>query len=168
MLVSPRKMARKNPQKIHRRNQTPKSTKHFREGVSLTESASGVFPDFFPEFLPESPRRLGVWSKTLSSACVNLINERSSTSVWPLNLSNPAKPCGDWKRSADWMRCNQGPQSKVAFGKTRQVKEIPHEIELMPQGWFCSLVSQCSATRDTVAATPPVARHDFMIYAWPT
>ena len=30
------------------------------------------------------------------------------------------------------------------------------------------LVSQCSATRDTVAATPPVARHDFMIYAWPT
>ena len=29
------------------------------------------------------------------------------------------------------------------------------------------LVSQCSATRDTVAATPPVARHDFMIYAWP-
>ena len=30
------------------------------------------------------------------------------------------------------------------------------------------LVSQCSATRDTVAATPPVARHDFMIYAWPS
>ena len=34
--------------------------------------------------------------------------------------------------------------------------------------WSFCLVSQCSATRDTVAATPPVARHDFTICAWPT
>ena len=29
---------------------------------------------------------------------------------------------------------------------------------------YCSLVAQCSAIRDTVAATPPAPRHNFMIY----
>ena len=44
-----------------------------------------------------------------------------------------------------------------------------NRCEIVQEPIHCSiLVSQCSATRDTVAATPPVARHDFMRYAWPT
>ena len=34
-------------------------------------------------------------------------------------MSNPAKPCGDPKRSADWVRCNQGPRNKVVESRAK-------------------------------------------------
>ena len=42
----------------------------------------------------------------------------------------------------------------------------PHVWPMLGPCGILSLVSQCSATRATVAATPPVARYDFMIYQW--
>ena len=63
---------------------------------------------------------------------------------------------------------NREPRFKTSETASGMDKMIQQTCFGFHSGLHLLLVWDVSATRGTAAATPPVARHDLMIYAWPT
>ena len=124
---------------------------------------------------PLNPPKKGTWWRVLVSPPPRRLGKRRCTSCSPslalkvilasfpmIGLS--ALPCLTPAKAARTTTQSTWGQLGSVFRK-RQIAKWHLSSTELESG---SLVSQRSATRDTVAATPLVARHDFMIHAWPT